>query len=94
MGRGKESIIGKAKATHKSKAKHRIKSPLPMGREVVGDLQQSRIPSCLMVIWEDKHHQMVIGKTNNIQMFLLLLLPLNFYTAHDVTWSGISVWPV
>lgn len=56
MGRGQGNLIGKTKAVHTSKAKLRIHSPLPVGRQVFHHLQESRAPSLLKVIWEDKYH--------------------------------------
>ena len=41
---------------HVSKAKQRINSLLPIGRQVFSHLQESRAPSRVTVTWEDKHH--------------------------------------
>lgn len=47
----KDSLIGKAKSTHTSKAKKKkINSLLSMSREVFS--QESRAPLHMMVIWE------------------------------------------
>ena len=54
VGWDKDSFIGKAKATHTSKANQGIHSPLPMGRQVFSHLQESRAPAHVTVTWEDK----------------------------------------
>ena len=54
MGWDKDSLTGKAKATHTSKAKQGIHSPLPTSRQVFRHLQESRAPSCIAVTWEDR----------------------------------------
>lgn len=52
MGWEKDSLIGKAKAVHTSKANQGINSLLPMSSQ----LQESQAPSHVMVAWEDKFH--------------------------------------
>ena len=86
MGWDKDSLIGKAKATHTSKAKQGIHSLLPVGRQVFSHLQESRAPSLLMATWETN------AITPNILPFLLLHSAL--YAEHDVLWSGISLGSV
>lgn len=49
VGREKTSLKGKAKATHKSKAKQGIHSWLPMDRQVLSHAQESRVPSAIKV---------------------------------------------
>lgn len=66
---------------HPSKAKQGVDSLFPMGRQVFGHLQESRVPSCVMVIWENKHCHSK-GPPS----------PPLLYTGHDATWSGISPW--
>lgn len=52
----KDSLTGKAKAIHRSKAKQGIHLSVPMARQVFSHFQESRAPSSGMVIWEDKCH--------------------------------------
>ena len=49
-------MIGKAKAACTSKAKQGIHSPLPMGRQVLSHLQESRASSRAKVTWEENRH--------------------------------------
>ena len=82
----KDSLIGKAKAMHTSKAKQGIHSLLPMGRQVFCCLQESRAPSRAMVTWEDKCHHLNV-----------LPLPSSspaLYAEHDVIQCGMSLWSV
>ena len=85
MGCDKDSLIGKAKATHSSKAKQGIHLPLPIGRQVFSHLQESRAPSRV---------NGYLGRQNtmipNVSSFLLL--PPALHAEHDVIWSGISLW--
>jgi len=53
----KDRLIGKAKATYTNKAKYRILSLLPISRQVLSRLQESRAPSHVTVAWEDKCHR-------------------------------------
>ena len=86
MGWDKNNLIGKAKAVHASKAKERIHSPLPMGRQVFGHPQENRAPSCVTVTREDKHH--------NAGCPPLLSSSPCLYTQHNVIWYGIPLWLV
>jgi len=52
----KDSLTEEEKAAYISNSKQGIHSPLPTGRQVFSRLQESRAPSCVTVIWEDKHH--------------------------------------
>ena len=52
----KDSLIGKAKAAHASKAKQGIHSLLLVGRQVFSQPQESRAPSRETVTWEEKRH--------------------------------------
>ena len=55
MGWEKDSWKGKAKAAYSNKAKQGIHSLLPSGRQLFSDLQESRAPSHVIVVWEDRH---------------------------------------
>ena len=74
--RDKDSLTGKAKAVHASKAKQGIHSPLPMGRQVFSHPQESRAPSHIMVTWEDKCH--------NARCPPFLPSSPSLYTQHDI----------
>jgi len=80
----KDSLTEKAQAMHTSKAKQEIHSLLPIGRQVFANLQKSRAPSYLGVIWEDKCHHSKFPS-------FLLFLPA-FIAECDITWHGISLW--
>jgi len=54
VGRDKDSLTGKAKAAHTSKAKQGICSLLPIGRQVCSHLPESRALSRVTVTWENK----------------------------------------
>ena len=69
-----------------SKAKQGIHSPLPMGRQVFSHLQDSRAPSHVTVIWEDKCHRSEFPP--------FILLPPAVYAECDIIWYGISLWSV
>jgi len=84
MGQDKDSVTGKTKAPHSSKAKQGIHSLFSMGRQVFSYLQESRAPSRIAVTWEDKSH--------NSKRPSFLLLPPALYADHDVIWYGISLW--
>jgi len=56
MGGDKDSLIGKGKAMHTSKAKQDAYSLLPIDRQVFSHLQESRAPSHVAITWEGKHH--------------------------------------
>lgn len=63
---------------HASKAKQRITSLLPMGRQVFSHLQAIRAPSCRMVTLE--------GKSYHSECPAFLLLPWALYADHDPIW--------
>jgi len=69
---------------HLSKAKQGIHPPLPIGRQVPSHLQESRAPSGVTVVWEDKRH--------HSQLPPLPPSSLSFTDEHDVLWCGISLW--
>ena len=83
VGQDKDSLIGKAKAAHTSKANQGIHSPLPIGRQAFSHLQESGAPPCVMVTWEDKCHH---SKHSS--------LPPALYAEHDVIWCGIILQSV
>ena len=56
MGWVKDSLAHKANAMYTRKAKQRINSLLPIGRQGVCHLQESRAPRWITVTWEDKCH--------------------------------------
>ena len=86
VGWDKDSLIGKAKATHTSKAKPGIHSSLPTSRQVFSHLQESRAPPHVTVTWEDKRH--------HSERPPFLLLPAALCAEHDVIWPGISLGSV
>lgn len=52
VGWNKDSLVDIAKDTCTSKAKQGIHSPLPMGKEVLSHLQESRASSCVTAVGE------------------------------------------
>jgi len=52
----KDSLVGKAKATHTSEAKEGINSLLPFSKKVFSHFQESKVPSHVTVTREDKRH--------------------------------------
>jgi len=67
VGRDKNSLIGKGKAMHASKAKEGIHSLVHIGRQMFIHLQESRAPLHIMVFWEDNRHH-----SKHLPPFLLL----------------------
>ena len=56
VGQHKDSLIGKAKAVHASKAEGGINSPLPVGRQVFSHVWECQAPSRVMVTLGEKCH--------------------------------------
>lgn len=81
MGRDKDSLIDKAKAMHTSKAKQGVNSPLAMGTQVFIHRQESRAPSHVIGMWEEKFHHLKNS----------LLLPTALYPEHDAIRYGMSL---
>ena len=77
------SLIGKAKPAHASKAKQGTHSPLPLGRQVSGHPQGSRAPSHVTGTREGKHH--------NARCPPIPSSSPGLYTQHDILWYGISL---
>lgn len=84
LGWNKTSLIGKTKAACTTEETQRITSVLPMGREMFSHFQESRIPSHLMVTWDNKHHHFKLSP--------FFLPPPTLSTDHHALWSGISLW--
>jgi len=84
IGRQKDSLTGKAKATHASKAIQGIHSLLPIGRQVFSHLQEHRTPTFIIVTWQDKCH--------NSKCLPFLPLPPASIAEHDVIWYGKFLW--
>lgn len=55
-----------------------------MHRQVISHVQESRVPSQLMMNWEDKLHYFKHPP--------FLLLPPALYAEYDDIWCGISLW--
>ena len=83
VGWDEDSLIDNAKAARASKAKQGTHSLLPIGRQVVSHLWESRAPSRLTVTGEDKFH--------HSEHPLFFLLPPALYAEHDVIWYRISL---
>ena len=66
-----------------SKAKEGIHSLLPISRQVLSHLQESRASWGVAFTWEDQHHNPKC-----------LPFPVAFIAEHAVIWSGISLWSV
>lgn len=81
----KDILIGKSIDLNTSKTKQIIHSQLPMGRQVFNHLQESKAPSYVMVIWEDKcYHSVYIY----IYIILFFFFPMDLYTEHDtMVWN-------
>lgn len=70
-----DSLVGKAKAAHASKANLRILLPQSMGSQVFSHLQESGTPSHGTVTWEDKHHHSTSPPSLFSQLFVLSRTP-------------------
>lgn len=55
VGGDEDSLMGKAKSMHAGKAKERMNSPSPMGREMLSCPQEIWALSHLSVAWQEKH---------------------------------------
>lgn len=90
MGWDKDSLTGKAKAAHTSKAG--IDSPLPMVRQVFSHPQESRAPPHVMVTWEDKLQHFVhlsFSSFSSLQLCMLSMMPYVMgYTS--ASWGQLS----
>jgi len=78
-------VIGKAKAAHTSKANQGIHLLRPIIRQVFSHRQESRVPSCVMVIWEEKRHHAECPPSS----FFFTQL---FIAEHDVIWHGTCLY--
>lgn len=56
MGCDEDSVRDKTKSAHASYPKQPIHLLFPMDRQEFSCSQESKAPSCLTIIWEDKHH--------------------------------------
>ena len=81
MGWDKDSLVGKAKAMHASKAKPEIRSLLAISRQLFSHRQESRAPACLMVTWEDKCHH------SKRPCVLSSFLSFTCWTWHHMVWN-------
>lgn len=78
----KDSLMDKAKAIHTTKAKQIIPSLFPMGWWVFSHLWETRVPSHIMVTWEDKHQDFKCS-------------PVPLFSTHFICWAWCyMVWTI
>ena len=94
MGWDKDSLIGKAKAKHASKANQGIHSLLPISRQVFSHLQQSRAPSRIMVTREAKRHHSECPPPSSFIPQLYALSTTSYSTEHPFGQLGSAVLAV